>query len=168
MNGDSNVAYRSSRPEVFCEKVVLRNFAKFTGTHLCQSLFLNKVAGLWYRCFPVKVLRTPFSQNTSGGYFCAQVMLNTYNHHCTVKVILHQTECKWNVPRHRFFLLLHMHKSFVYQHFPEMSIPLKSRNHFNFSAPNKCRFLFKPVILDYSCKQSKSLYHGLFTVHNII
>ena len=27
-------------------KVVLRNFAKFTGKHLCESLFLNKVAGL--------------------------------------------------------------------------------------------------------------------------
>ena len=26
-------------------KGVLRNFAKFTGKHLCQSLFLNKVAG---------------------------------------------------------------------------------------------------------------------------
>ena len=25
---------------------VLENFAKFTGKHLCQSLFLNKVAGL--------------------------------------------------------------------------------------------------------------------------
>ena len=25
------------------EKGVLRNFAKFTGKHLCQSLFLNKV-----------------------------------------------------------------------------------------------------------------------------
>ena len=24
----------------------LRNFAKFTGKHLCQSVFLNKVAGL--------------------------------------------------------------------------------------------------------------------------
>ena len=32
--------------EVFCEKGVLRNFAKFTGIHLCQSIFLNKVAGL--------------------------------------------------------------------------------------------------------------------------
>ena len=57
---------------------------------------------------------------------------------------------RWNVSgmlqRHRFFLLLHMHKSFVYWHFPEMSIPLKSRNHFNFSAPNKCCFLFKPII----------------------
>ena len=36
---------RSRRPEVFYEKGVLRNFAKFTGKHLCQSLFFNKVAG---------------------------------------------------------------------------------------------------------------------------
>ena len=58
---------------------VLRSFVKFTGKHLCQSLFFNKVAGfrpaillkkkLWHRCFPVnfaKLLRTPFLQNTSG------------------------------------------------------------------------------------------------------
>ena len=58
---------------------VLRNFVKFTGKHLCQSLFFNKVAGLraatllkkrlWHRYFPVnlaKFLRTPFLQNTSG------------------------------------------------------------------------------------------------------
>ena len=38
--------YESSCPEVFYKKVVLRKFAKFTGKHLCQSLFLNKVAGL--------------------------------------------------------------------------------------------------------------------------
>ena len=31
---------------------VLRNFAKYTGKHLCQSLFFNKVTGLF--------LRTPF------------------------------------------------------------------------------------------------------------
>ena len=37
---------RSTRPDVFCKKRVLRNFAKFTGKHLCQSLFFNKVAGL--------------------------------------------------------------------------------------------------------------------------
>ena len=37
---------RSRHPEVFCKKGVLRNFAKFTGKHLCQSLFFNKVAGL--------------------------------------------------------------------------------------------------------------------------
>ena len=33
-------------PEVFCKKGVLEIFAKFTGKHLCQSLFFNKVAGL--------------------------------------------------------------------------------------------------------------------------
>ena len=36
---------RSSRPEVFCEKGVLRNFAKFTEKHLCQSLFFSKATG---------------------------------------------------------------------------------------------------------------------------
>ena len=37
---------RSSRPEVFCKKVVLKNFAKFTRKHQCQGLFFSKVAGL--------------------------------------------------------------------------------------------------------------------------
>ena len=63
-----------SHPMVLCKKVVVRNFAKFTGTHLCRSLFFNKAAGLrpafllkkrlWQRCFPVnfaKFLRTPFT-----------------------------------------------------------------------------------------------------------
>ena len=69
----SNKIFRSSRPEVFCKKRVLRNFAKFRGKHLCQSLFFNKVADLkpatflkkrlWHRCFPVnfaEFLRTSF------------------------------------------------------------------------------------------------------------
>ena len=69
----SYVLYRSSRPEVFCKKGGLRNFAKFTGKHLYKSRLFNKVAGLrpatllkkrlWHRCFPLnfaKFLRTPF------------------------------------------------------------------------------------------------------------
>ena len=36
---------RSSRPEVFFKKGILTNFANFTGKHLCQSRFFNKVAG---------------------------------------------------------------------------------------------------------------------------
>ena len=64
------------------KKDVLRNFAKFTGKHLRQSLSFNKVAGLRpatllkkrlrHRCFPVdfpKFLRTPSLQNTPGGCF---------------------------------------------------------------------------------------------------
>ena len=31
---------------VLSEKVFFRNFTKFTGKHLCQNLFFNKVAGL--------------------------------------------------------------------------------------------------------------------------
>ena len=37
---------KTSCPEVFCEKGVHKNFAKFTEKYLCQSLFFNKVAGL--------------------------------------------------------------------------------------------------------------------------
>ena len=40
---------RSRRPEVFCKKGVLKNFTKFTGKHLRQRLFFNKVAGLWWQ-----------------------------------------------------------------------------------------------------------------------
>ena len=81
LHGDDKTQQKQS-PEVFCGSVrkdILRNFAKFTGKHLCHSLFFNKVAGLrratllkkrlWHGCFPVnfaKFLRTPFLQNTSG------------------------------------------------------------------------------------------------------
>ena len=60
MKDKSHSQFTSSRPEAFCKKSVLRNFAKFSGKHLCQSLFLIK--RLWCRCFPVnfaKFLRTP-------------------------------------------------------------------------------------------------------------
>ena len=40
-----SIISRSSCPEVFCKKDLLKNFTKFTGKHLCQSLFFNKVAG---------------------------------------------------------------------------------------------------------------------------
>ena len=65
--------FRSSPPELFFKKGLLRNFAKFRGKLLCQVVFFNKVAGLspatllkkrlWHRCFPVnfaKFLRSPF------------------------------------------------------------------------------------------------------------
>ena len=84
-----DVTNRSSHPEVFCEKGVLRNFAKFTGTNLCWCFLFNKVQGrqplknlksfsnfskaafpatlltkrFWHKCFPVHFaifLRTPF------------------------------------------------------------------------------------------------------------
>ena len=72
-------ALRSSHRRCSVRKVVLRNFANFTGKHLCQSLFFNKIADLrpatlfrkrlWHRCFPVnfvKFLRTPFYRISLG------------------------------------------------------------------------------------------------------
>ena len=63
---------RSSHHRCSMKKGFLRNFTKFTGKHLCQKLFFNKVTdlrpatlfkkGLWHSCFPVnfaKFLRTP-------------------------------------------------------------------------------------------------------------
>ena len=72
-----NKQFRNSHRRCSLRNGILRNCAKFTGKHLCQSLFFNKVAGLrplfkkrlWHRCFPVnftKFLRAPFLQNTSG------------------------------------------------------------------------------------------------------
>ena len=68
----------------YCE-CILKNFTKFTGKHLCWSLFFDKVAGLkpetlfkkklQHRCLPVyfvKFLRTLSLKNTSGGCFCTK------------------------------------------------------------------------------------------------
>ena len=77
------LALGSSCSEVFCWKGVLRNFEKFTGKHLCYSLFFNKVAGLrvatllkkrfWHRYFSVNFAKflTLFLENTGGACFSA-------------------------------------------------------------------------------------------------
>ena len=44
--GLTSGVYRSTHWRSSLRKDVLRNFAKFTGKHLCKSLFYNKVAGL--------------------------------------------------------------------------------------------------------------------------
>ena len=40
----SQMFFRSSCPEMFCKKAILRDFPKFTRKHLCQSLLITKVA----------------------------------------------------------------------------------------------------------------------------
>ena len=67
---------------MFWKKLLLRNFEKFAGKHLCQSLIFKKVAdlrpatllkrALSHIRFPMnftKFLRTPL-QNIPGGCFC--------------------------------------------------------------------------------------------------
>ena len=92
--------FRSSRPEVFCKKGVQRNFAKFTGKHLCQSFFFNKVVDLrpatlfkkrlWHRCFPVnfaKFLRTFFIRTPLRLFLYSETCLQNFrkmiHHRCS-------------------------------------------------------------------------------------
>ena len=68
----SNSFYRSSHPEVFCKKRALGNFAKFTGKHLCQDLFFDKIAGLRPSTLLKKKLAQVFSCE-----FC-EIFKNTF------------------------------------------------------------------------------------------
>ena len=94
-----------TQQKLFSKKGVLRNFAKFTGKHQWQSLFFDKVAGLfgrpatlfkkklWHRCFTAnftKFLRAPFLTehfrwlwNSTFSWFAYQVKVAN---HC----LLHQ------------------------------------------------------------------------------
>ena len=67
--------YRSSPLEVFCRKGVLRNFAKVTGKHLCQSLFSRKIGLAKFLWILQNFLEHLFLQNSSGGCFCNSLII---------------------------------------------------------------------------------------------
>ena len=70
---------RSSRQSCSVNKDVLKNFAKFTGKHLCQSITFDKVAGLQlylkktlaqlFSCEFCEILKNTFLQNASWRLF---------------------------------------------------------------------------------------------------
>ena len=72
----NHILDRTSHGRCSVREDVLRNFAKFTGKHLCQGLFVSGPKAcnfikkrLWHRYVRAnfaKFLRTSFSQNTSG------------------------------------------------------------------------------------------------------
>ena len=67
---------RSSHRKCSVRNVILRNFAKFTGKHLREGLFFDKVAG-----FPVnfeKFLRTSFYKTPLGNCFCFEFWQMTF------------------------------------------------------------------------------------------
>ena len=67
-------------PEML-KKRIFKNFPKFTGKHLCQSLFFNKVAGL--KLYLKKALAQVLSSE-----FCSAKFL-------TIKIVLYFTEHLW-------------------------------------------------------------------------
>ena len=73
---------RSSSPEVFLGKRVLKICSKFTGEHPCRSVILIKLQSnfieitLRHGCPPVNLLhifRTPFPENTLEGCLCREM-----------------------------------------------------------------------------------------------
>ena len=81
--------FRSSHPELFLRKGVLKRCSKFTGEHLCQSVISIKMLcnfieiTLRHGCSPINLLhifRTPFFRNTNGWlllYFVKLVSIKT-------------------------------------------------------------------------------------------
>ena len=68
-----SITNRRSRPEVFFWKGVLKNFKKFTGKHLCQSVFFDKVEGLR----PAQVFSCEFCESFQNTFFVEHVRVNT-------------------------------------------------------------------------------------------
>ena len=72
----NHILDRTSHLRCSVREDVLRNFAKFTGKHLCQALFVSgpkacnfikkRLCHRYVRVNFAKFLRTSFSQNTSG------------------------------------------------------------------------------------------------------
>ena len=71
----ASMCFRSSHPEVFLGKGVLKIWSKFTGEHPCQGAISIKLQSnftettLRHECYPVNLLhifRAPFRKNTSG------------------------------------------------------------------------------------------------------
>ena len=68
--------FRISRPELFFEKGVLKNFPKITGKHLCWSLDFNQVAGLQLATLLKKRLPHRFCPVNLKNF--AKILKNTY------------------------------------------------------------------------------------------
>ena len=64
---------RSSRPEVFCKKGFIKNFAKVTEKHLFRSIVLNKVAGLMILFFIEQ-----HSEAATRGVLCKKLFLEIW------------------------------------------------------------------------------------------
>ena len=104
------IRHRSRHQRSSIKKDVLKNLTKFTGKHLCQSLFhtiklqpeacnfIKKI--LWHRCFPVnfvKFSRINFLRNTSCGCFWRQYFCETINDYSHTLALLE------NYPYSEFF-----------------------------------------------------------------
>ena len=84
--------FRSSRPGVFCKKVVLMNFANFTGKHLCESLFLIKLEAwglqLYLKRDPVQLFSYEFCEISKNTFFKRTPPVAASEYHLSIKNIV--------------------------------------------------------------------------------
>ena len=90
--------FRSSFPEVFLEKGILKICSKFTGEHPCRIAISIKLQSnfieiaLWYGCSSVNLLhifRKSSPENTSGGLLLSFEELLRKNHRREVTLNFH-------------------------------------------------------------------------------
>ena len=72
---------------MFYNKDILKNFAKFTGNNLCQSAFLNKVAGLSTKDTRTRVFFFEFCEILKNTFFMEHLRL--------VASVLYSAELEW-------------------------------------------------------------------------
>ena len=110
--------FRSSRPEVFCKKSALRNFAKFTGKRLCQSLFCRPQAeketlAQVLSCEFCEISKNTFSYRTTPAAFSAFfkcIFVTSRTLHFTlftsISTLLRSSFSAFNFVSGRFFFFL--------------------------------------------------------------
>ena len=125
-----------------------RNFAKFTGKHLCQSIFFTKVAALRtaallkkrlsHRYFPVnfvKFLTTRFLQNTSGRLLL-QIYVKFSNKHQSHSL-------KFVITYWTFFCLIHSRRALIANtHLTNNALGLKAEWYFQHENTGVLKVLF--------------------------
>ena len=114
--------WKKQTPEVFFQKVVLENFLKFIGNHLCKSLLQAwAVSCEFWEIFK----NTFFVWNTSSGCFCADLLLTSFysiDHFVLLGLKLKPSKCLISVSKlssrwhWKFLQTLFLTVNRLYQH----------------------------------------------------
>ena len=106
---------------MFCQKVVLTNFTKFTGKHLCQSLIFNKVTGplLFLGLSRVSQIKNISSKTCTNPLKIKKASYDT--------IFACQNLCTWYIQKNQVKNNIQSHDLLLFQQV--FLIPLNAKNH---------------------------------------